>query len=97
MTKKPSKFVETIKNITKKLFLSKLGWVSIILANFLWSMFWFPFVLIGLLSNDGSYYGIAFGIYLFFAQPLIPMWIIIPLTAWNILKLIDRRISKTTI
>jgi Mn2+/Fe2+ NRAMP family transporter len=60
-------------------------------------MFWFPFIVIGFLSNDASYYGIAFGIYLFFAQPLIPMWIIIPLTAWAILKLLDQKQTHTKI
>lgn len=80
-----------VKIISQKLFLSKRGWLSIFLANVLWSMFWFPFIVMGFITGDVNYYKIAFGIFLFFAQPLIPMWIIIPFTAWMILKWLGHR------
>ena len=86
-----STIAKKIKSITQKLLLSKLGWLSIVLANVFWTMFWFPFLVIGFITGDVNYYGIALGIFLFFAQPLIPMWIIIPLTAWMILKWLDHR------
>jgi hypothetical protein len=76
----------TLQKTFKVLFLSKRGWLAIILANILWSMFWFPFLLAGLITGLETYYVIAVSIYAFFAQPLIPMWLIIPLTSLAILK-----------
>jgi hypothetical protein len=72
---------QKIKNVLKELFLTKEGWLSIILANVFWSMFWFPFLVIWFIGRDSSYLLIATSVYLFFWQPLIPMWLIIPLTA----------------
>jgi hypothetical protein len=72
--------------ILKVLFLSKRGWLAIVIANVMWSMFWFPFLLAGFITGLESYYVIALSIYVFFAQPLIPMWLIIPLTSVVILK-----------
>lgn len=76
----------TLQNTFKVLFLSKRGWFAIILANILWSMFWFPFLLAGLITGLETYYVIAVSIFAFFAQPLLPMWLIIPLTSLAILN-----------
>lgn len=81
-----NKLLDKVKKITKTLFASKRGWLAILIANILWSMFWFPFLVMGWLTQDAFWYGLSGSIFLFFAQPLIPMWLIIPLTALAILK-----------
>lgn len=83
--------VTSIKTMLAKIFLSKRDWFAFFLANLFWSMFWLPFLFMGWLTGDENYYLIAGGIFLFFAQPLIPMWIIIPLTTVSILKLLPKR------
>lgn len=80
-----------VKQILKELFTTRFGWFSILLANVIWSMFWIPFVVLWFITGDNQYLIIASGIYLFFAQPLIPMWLIIPLTAYFILKKVLHR------
>jgi hypothetical protein len=77
---------EKLKRILKELFATRYGWLSIILANVFWSMFWFPFLVIWFFTRENYWLVIATSIYLFFAQPLIPMWLIIPFTAYFILK-----------
>lgn len=82
-----------VKSIMMRLLLSKRGWLSLALAYVLWSLFWSPFFLYGLLSNDYDYLAIGTAIFLFFAQPLIPMWLIVPLTAYAILRILDHRVK----
>jgi hypothetical protein len=78
---------EKAKQILKELFATRYGWLSIILANVFWSMFWFPFLVIWFFTRDNQWLVLATSIYLFFAQPLIPMtFVVIPLTAYFILK-----------
>lgn len=83
--------VVKIKLILKQLFLTRYGWYSIILSNLVWSTFWLVPLVYGFLIQDPTYYVVAGSIYVFFAQPLIPMWIIIPLTAVWILKQIFKK------
>jgi hypothetical protein len=80
-----------LKLILKELFATRYGWVSIILANVFWSMFWFPFLVIWFFTRENHWLVIATSIYLFFAQPLIPMWLIIPSTAYFILKKVQKK------
>jgi hypothetical protein len=78
---------EKLKRILKELFATRYGWLSIILANVFWSMFWFPFLVIWFITRENHWLVIATSIYLFFLQPAIPMtFVIIPLTAYFILK-----------
>jgi hypothetical protein len=78
---------EKLKQILKELFATKYGWLSLVLANVFWSMFWFPFLLLWFITRENHWLVIATSIYLFFAQPLVPMtFVIIPSTAYFILK-----------
>ncbi len=80
-----------LKLILKELFATRYGWLSIILANVFWSMFWFPFLVLWVITQDNQYLVIATSVYLFFLQPLVPMWIIIPFTAYFILKKVQKK------
>ena len=64
------------------------GWLSWGLANLLWSLFWLIALVIGFVFNDPNMYALAGAIYLFFLQPLIPMWLIIPISTFGIYKII---------
>ena len=64
------------------------GWLSWILANLLWSLFWLIPLVIGFVFNDPNMYALATAIFLFFVQPLIPMWLIIPISTFGIYKII---------
>lgn len=75
-----------IKHILKELFATRYGWFSLLLANLLWSMFWLPTLVLWFVSKNDVYLLISTSIYVFFAQPLVPMWLIIPSTAYFILK-----------
>jgi hypothetical protein len=70
-----------IKILMRELFLTKKGWLSIFLANFFWSLFWLPFLIIWFITRIENYLIIGTSIYIFFWQPLIPMWLITPFTA----------------
>ena len=72
---------EKIKLIFKELFLTKRGWLAILFANLFWSSFWLLPLIYGFITQQNYWYGIAGAVYLFFWQPLIPMWIIVPFTA----------------
>lgn len=69
------------KALMKELLATKKGWLSILLSNVFWSTFWGVPLVAGFVLNDPQLYMVAGGIYLFFWQPLIPMWLIVPLTA----------------
>lgn len=75
-----------VKRIFKELFATRYGWFSLLLANILWSMFWLPTLVLWFVSKNEVYLLISTSIYVFFAQPLVPMWLIIPTTAYFILK-----------
>jgi hypothetical protein len=75
-----------IKHILKELFATRYGWFSLLLANIVWSMFWLPTLVLWFVSKNEVFLLISTSIYVFFAQPLIPMWLIIPTTAYFILK-----------
>lgn len=64
------------------------GWIAFLLSNVFWSSFWAVPLIYGFLSGDNNYIALAGAIYLFFLQPLIPMWLITPLTTFFIYKLI---------
>jgi hypothetical protein len=83
-----------VKKLLKELFGSKLGWLAIILANVIWSTFWFIPLAIGFITGNQELYVISGGIYLFFLQPLIPMWLIIPVTAYPIMKYLKTKVFK---
>jgi hypothetical protein len=80
-----------LKLILKELFATRYGWLSIILANVFWSMFWFPFLVIWFITRENHWLVIATSVYLFFLQPMIPMWLIIPFTAYFILKNVQKK------
>jgi hypothetical protein len=80
-----------LKLILKELFATRYGWLSIILANVFWSMFWFPFLVIWFFTRENQWLVIATSVYLFFLQPLVPMWLIIPSTAYFILKKVQKK------
>jgi uncharacterized membrane protein len=75
----------------KTLLLTKEGWIAWLLANFFWSTFWLIPLIIGFVFNDPSYYALAGAIYLFFLQPLIPMWLIVSVTVLFIYKIIKKK------
>jgi hypothetical protein len=75
-----------VKRIFKELFATRYGWSSLLLANILWSMFWLPTLVLWFVSKNEVYLLISTSIYVFFTQPLVPMWLIIPSTAYFILK-----------
>jgi hypothetical protein len=77
--------------LIKTIFKTKEGWLALLLSNLFWSSFWFIPLVFGFLTNDPYYYALAGGIYLFFVQPLIPMWFIAPLTAYFIWKKIYKK------
>jgi hypothetical protein len=70
-----------IKNLMRELFLTKKGLLSILLANIFWTMFWLPFLIVWFITRIENYLIIGTTIYIFFVQPLVPMWLITPLTA----------------
>jgi hypothetical protein len=82
---------EKLKRILKELFATKYGWLSLVLANVFWSMFWFPFLVIWFITKENQWLVIATSVYLFFAQPLIPMFLIVPFTAYFILKKVQKK------
>jgi len=61
------------------------------LANVFWSMFWFPFLVIWFITRDNQWLVIATSVYLFFLQPAIPMFLIVPFTAYFILKKMQKK------
>jgi hypothetical protein len=65
----------------KELLTTKKGWLSILLANTFWSTFWGIPLIAGFILSDNSLYVLAGSIYFFFWQPLVPMWLIVPVTA----------------
>jgi hypothetical protein len=80
-----------LKLILKELFATRYGWLSLILANVFWSMFWFPFLMIWFITRENQWLVLATSVYLFFAQPLIPMWLVVPFTAYFILKKVQKK------
>jgi hypothetical protein len=81
-----------LKLILKELFATRYGWLSLILANVFWSMFWFPFLVIWFITRENQWLVIATSVYLFFLQPAIPMtFVIIPFTAYFILKKMQKK------
>jgi hypothetical protein len=78
------------KELTKELLATKKGWLSILLSNVFWSSFWGIPLIIGFVLGDESLYVLAGAIYFFFWQPLVPMWIIVPVTALFIKRKILR-------
>jgi hypothetical protein len=80
-----------LKLILKELFATRYGWLSLILANVFWSMFWFPFLVIWFFTRENQWLVLATSVYLFFAQPLIPMWLVVPFTAYFILKKVQKK------
>jgi hypothetical protein len=55
-------------------------------------MFWFPFLIIWFITRQDEWLVLATSIYLFFAQPLIPMaLVVIPFTAYFILKKVQKK------
>jgi hypothetical protein len=80
-----------LKLILKELFATRYGWLSIILANVFWSMFWFPFLVIWFFTRENQWLVIGTSVYLFFLQPLVPMWLVVPFTAYFILKKVQKK------
>jgi hypothetical protein len=72
----------------KNVMTTKEGWIAFALANLIWSSFWLIPLIAGFLLREPYYYALAGAIYLFFLQPLIPMWLVTPLTTFAIYKLI---------
>jgi hypothetical protein len=81
---------QRMKSLTKELLLTKKGLISLLLANVFWSTFWIVPLIAGFMLGDEQLYVVAGGIYVFFWQPLIPMWLIVPLTAVFIKRKIMR-------
>lgn len=91
------KIKETSKVILlkfKTLLTTPNGWLAFLLANVFWSSFWAVPLIYGFIFKDNNYIALAGAIYLFFVQPLIPMWLLTPLTTFFIYKLIKQ---KTTL
>jgi hypothetical protein len=78
---------KVIKEQLKLIFTTPVGVVSWVIANFIWSLFWIIPLVIGFVFNDPNMYALATTIFLFFLQPLIPMWLVIPITTLFIVKL----------
>jgi hypothetical protein len=70
---------------------TKEGWIAWALANLLWSTFWLIPLVIGFIFNDPYFYALAGAIYLFFLQPLIPMWLIVSITVLFIYNQIKKK------
>ena len=77
---------QKVVTMLKVLFASKRGWLSLCLAYVLWSLFWSPLLVIGWITASVELIALAGAIFLFFAQPLIPMWLIVPITAMMLLR-----------
>lgn len=77
---------QKVVTMLKVLFASKRGWLSLCLAYVLWSLFWSPLLLVGWMTASVELIAIAGAIFIFFAQPLIPMWLIVPITAMVLLR-----------
>jgi hypothetical protein len=78
---------ERIKRILlelKEILTTKTGWLLWLIVNLFWSSFWLVPLVYGFIFEDSYMYALAGTIYLFFAQPLIPMWLV---TALNIIWL----------
>lgn len=75
----------------KALLTSWQGWFAFILANIIWSLPWVIQIIIGFILNDTRFYASAAATAAFMALPFpIPMWLITPLTALFIYKLIKK-------
>jgi len=85
---------EKVKEISvkvKHLLTSWQGWLAFILANVFWSLPWVLQLLIGWLTNNSTWYASASATAAFMALPFpLPMWLITPLTAFGIYKLIKK-------
>ena len=77
---------QKVVTMLKVLFASKRGWLSLCLAYVLWSLFWSPLLLVGWMTASVELIALAGAIFIFFAQPLIPMWLIVPITAMVLLR-----------
>jgi hypothetical protein len=91
-----STFVVKTKKHFKVILTTPLGWLSFFLSNLFWSSFWLLPLIYGFLFQNNDYIVLAGAIYLFFLQPLIPMWLITPLTTFFIYKLIKPK-NKTDV
>jgi hypothetical protein len=78
---------KVIKEQLKLIFTTPIGIVSWLIANLFWSSFWLIPLVIGYISNNEEFYILSGSIYFFFWQPLVPMWLITPVTTLFIVKL----------
>jgi hypothetical protein len=83
--------VNKAKNLLRNLFLTKEGILSWLIVNMFWSSFWAIPAFIGFITQDNYWYVISGSILLFFVQPLVPMWLITPLSAFFVLKLFSKK------
>jgi hypothetical protein len=75
----------------KQLLTSWRGWLAFILANAFWSLPWISQLIVGYILNDPIWIASATATAAFMALPFpLPMWLITPLTALFIYKLIKK-------
>jgi hypothetical protein len=79
---------KVIKEQLKLIFTTPIGIVSWLLANLFWSSFWLIPLIIGYILKNEEFYILSGSIYFFFWQPLVPMWLITPVTTLFIVKLL---------
>jgi hypothetical protein len=75
----------------KQILTTKIGWLSWLIVNLFWSAFWLIPLVYGFIFEDVNMYALAGAIYIFFAQPLIPMWLIVTLNVIWLYRLIKKR------
>lgn len=79
------------KNLLRRLFLTKEGILSWLIVNAFWSSFWGIPMIIGFITKENYWYVVSGSVFLFFWQPLVPMWLITPLSALFVLKLFTKK------
>jgi hypothetical protein len=89
-----AEFKEKAKKLLKELFTTPLGIVSWILANIFWTSFWAIPLAIGYITKNEEFYVLSGSIFFFFWQPLVPMWLITPVSSIFISRLLRKNFIK---
>jgi len=80
----------------KEILTTRTGWLSWLIVNLFWSAFWLIPLIYGFVFEDPYMYALAGSIYLFFLQPLIPMWLISAINIIWLYRLMKRRKSNAS-
>jgi hypothetical protein len=83
--------LHTAKETLKRIFLTKEGWISWIIANIITSLPWFLPLAYGFVFSDERGYMVASAVYAFILLPVTPFWILNVLIAVFFIKRVFKK------